>query len=116
MDIWSLSMTMIELFIEVRPFDHIRRESAVLYQIITNEARPARPVGNQWVGESMWALLNECWQTEPTERPDIDAVIARTAKIQECRLQVRALCPFLGAEELFTDVSIPSSCSQYSCS
>ena len=81
-------MTMIELFTEVRPFDKLRREVSVQNYVTNQNGRPERPEGNTWIGDAMWALMQDCWEREPANRPTIDHVITRLSAIYELRRDV----------------------------
>ena len=79
-------MTMFECFTLVRPFDKVKRENQVV-RLVTNGARPERPEPgtNQWITNSLWKLLEDGWQAEPTSRPSIDEVLRRLEEAKRAR-------------------------------
>ncbi len=38
--------------------------------------RPSEPATQRGLDNSMWSLMQACWKTEPSERPDMSQVIA----------------------------------------
>lgn len=62
------------------PFSHIKRTPEVLIRM-QNGDRPHRPTNPEvplrGLDDAMWALLQECWQEDPTHRPTIVDILAR---------------------------------------
>ncbi|KAG6916553.1 hypothetical protein DXG01_006379 [Tephrocybe rancida] len=63
------------------PFSHIPLDTAVALQIMSG-ARPARPSNpSPWrywgLNENIWSLMQQCWATDPTVRPEMEEVVGR---------------------------------------
>jgi len=73
-DVFSLGMVMWEIFTGRLPF-YPRTQSAAAIRI-RNKERPARPIPAMGLGLSdpVWAIMEQCWKHEPSERPDITTV------------------------------------------
>ncbi|KDQ09659.1 hypothetical protein BOTBODRAFT_523330 [Botryobasidium botryosum FD-172 SS1] len=80
-DIWSWAMMVLEVLSEKSPFfaseSGTTEEQESLRQRIRDGERPTRDeYTHPALEDSLWLLLESCWQTEPKDRPDIDAVVA----------------------------------------
>jgi len=73
-DIYSFSMTILELMTGDVPFKHIMRAASVP-TALTNGHRPERPtdpsVAARGLDDRLWSLLTGCWAQKPSDRPDI---------------------------------------------
>lgn len=87
-DVYSFAMAMLECFTLERPFNNMRREVEVNSHIIRG-GRPARPTEyNPWLSDSVWGLMEECWQFDYTKRPTMREVLQRLEGIAAARRQV----------------------------
>ncbi|KAG6328789.1 hypothetical protein ID866_10300 [Astraeus odoratus] len=77
-DLWAFGMTALELFTRTRPFDGIRTYPALVKRI--NRRPPDRPTEEATCGrmsEEWWRLFSECWQYQPSSRPQISTVVSK---------------------------------------
>ena len=74
-DIFAFAMLDIEVFTGELPFGDVRHQKAVL--MISRERRPEKPCGAESRGltTEIWEFIQRCWHQNPTERPDIGAVV-----------------------------------------
>ncbi|TDL13724.1 hypothetical protein BD410DRAFT_846677, partial [Rickenella mellea] len=78
-DIYAFASVCLEVFTGEVPFSNLR-DGMVLRAIVIDDRRPARPTGpatQRGLDDSMWGLLQDCWQTNPSRRPDMKAVLLR---------------------------------------
>ncbi|GLB38970.1 putative regulation of ATP:ADP antiporter activity [Lyophyllum shimeji] len=81
-DVFAWACLCYEIFTGHLPFFEIRSEATVLLKVILG-GRPTRPpeTTDAWLERGltphMWALMDDCWKFKPTQRPDINAVLAR---------------------------------------
>ncbi|KAH6918894.1 hypothetical protein BKA70DRAFT_1089732 [Coprinopsis sp. MPI-PUGE-AT-0042] len=84
-DIWSLSMTFLEILSGIQPFSEVTMDVTVLKLIIDGQA-PKRPKGRDHVenglDDDMWDLIKSCWKKKPESRPTIQTIKARLAEIR----------------------------------
>lgn len=84
-DIWSLSMTFLELLTGSQPFADITIDIVVLRHIDQGKA-PTRPTGyevmDNGLTDAMWSLIKKCWKSKPEARPTIQDI---RAKLDEVR-------------------------------
>ncbi|QRV89370.1 mitogen activated protein kinase kinase kinase [Ceratobasidium sp. AG-Ba] len=86
-DIYSLGMTILEIFSGKQPYPD-KQEKAAMFAIMAGRTpeRPDRiPVGESWADE-LWKLLQECWDTDPMQRPTASDVHTRLKTIQRRRV------------------------------
>ncbi|KAG6832085.1 hypothetical protein H0H87_002913 [Tephrocybe sp. NHM501043] len=80
-DIYAWSCVCYEVFTGNIPFVHIARDASVMLQV-TKGARPIRKIGEgseNGLTDDIWSLMQDCWATEPVDRPTIEMVINRLA-------------------------------------
>jgi len=81
-DIHSFGMVMWEVYTNRNPFDGIRIDAAVIYQIIAGtrpKLEPATIRTDFFAGVSQ--IMEACWQPDWRERPDISVVVSRLCEI-----------------------------------
>ncbi|EMD31969.1 hypothetical protein CERSUDRAFT_59253 [Gelatoporia subvermispora B] len=78
-DIYSLSMTMWEVFTGHVPFHNFQNDGQVIRKI-TRGVRPARPphsvTSTVGLTDSMWTLMESCWSEDCSRRPEITDVLS----------------------------------------
>ncbi|EMD31962.1 hypothetical protein CERSUDRAFT_59360 [Gelatoporia subvermispora B] len=78
-DVYSFSMTMWEVFTGLIPFHECRYDGIVILGVMSG-VRPDRPSTSDalsiGLNDAMWALMEKCWSHNPSQRPDIDGVLA----------------------------------------
>ncbi|KAJ8699564.1 hypothetical protein PTI98_002665 [Pleurotus ostreatus] len=74
-DVYSFSMTAVEMYTGDRPFSHIKSKLAVLLKA-TQGKRPLRPTADNapQLTDGMWAVLQRCWAHDPASRPSMTTV------------------------------------------
>lgn len=81
-DVWAFGMVMIEVFTGKHPFATIDRESCVQTHVCIRGGRPERP-DDELVTDEVWQLMQDCWKTDPKERPAFEEIHRRLAQAQE---------------------------------
>ena len=83
-DMWSYGMTCLELLSGNVPYSEIDRDISVLRAIDKGKLpnRPRTGATLDGLSDSVWALLQLCWQIEPKSRPPTSAVKAALQKIR----------------------------------
>ena len=71
-DVYSLGMTILEVFTGKAPYHHRRYDTVVILDIIRGTL-PPRPA-KELVSEGLWSLLRCCWQPVPADRPNARVV------------------------------------------
>lgn len=76
-DMYALAMVIIELFTGNVPFPELK-DTAMLCRIMAGK-RPPRPEGGRGLGlsDSIWKVVEMCWQEERDKRPTIEFVLKR---------------------------------------
>ncbi|KAG6831473.1 hypothetical protein H0H92_010382 [Tricholoma furcatifolium] len=79
-DIYAWACVAYEIFAGQLPLAHLSRDPTVMNKVSAGE-RPIRPVASSpswgvWgLTESIWALMEACWNFTAAERPTVDAII-----------------------------------------
>ncbi|EIN03830.1 kinase-like protein [Punctularia strigosozonata HHB-11173 SS5] len=80
-DVYAFGMTILEVMTGQHPYSNYNAfHLAFLAKMMRGELppQPTEPeVVANGLDDSLWSLLLDCWQTDPTKRPTIDEVIAR---------------------------------------
>ena len=71
-----------KLFAGHPPFPDLRLDSAVVYKVVVESGRPTRPLSSQLV-DALWALMEDCWSTDPDDRPSGELAVSRLKEIPE---------------------------------
>jgi len=84
-DVWSYGMTCLELLSGKTPYNEIIRDISVLRAIDKGELpnRPRTDATLHGLSDSVWVLLQKCWQIEPKSRPPISVVKTTLQRIRE---------------------------------
>lgn len=83
-DVWSFGMVMLEVFTGKPPFCEYRRNEQVLLQVASRGLRPTRPTPEETklISDDCWKLMQDCWETEPADRPNMKDVRRRLADLE----------------------------------
>ncbi|KAK7037704.1 hypothetical protein VNI00_010930 [Paramarasmius palmivorus] len=74
-DIYSCGCLFYEVVTGLPPFHNITRDIAIVMAVLRGK-RPSRPESID-VPDRLWALLENCWDAEPTARPTVDGILKR---------------------------------------
>jgi son of sevenless-like protein len=83
-DVWSYGMTCLELLSGDVPYSEIGRDRSVV-EAIDKGGLPNRPrtyATLDGLSDSVWLLLQRCWQIEPKSRPPISVVKGALQRIR----------------------------------
>ncbi|KAK7680312.1 hypothetical protein QCA50_016552 [Cerrena zonata] len=81
-DIYSLGMTMYEVFTGKPPFADTPVE--ILYAIVVKKhIRPSRNPELTAIDDDLWSLITQTWDRHPSKRPEIDYVVHVLGRGQE---------------------------------
>ena len=75
-DVWSFGMTTLELFTMRHPWAECKRDAHVIRAMGQNFV-PARPGDRPEVTNEVWAVMLECWNRAPGDRPAMTALVSR---------------------------------------
>ncbi|TFK39389.1 kinase-like domain-containing protein [Crucibulum laeve] len=74
-DIYALACTIYEIYTGKPPLSHLATDVAVIQAVILENKRESLPPtpSSMWDNRErrLWLLVDECWHTSPSERPDI---------------------------------------------
>ncbi|KAJ7284467.1 kinase-like domain-containing protein [Mycena rebaudengoi] len=77
-DVYAYGMTVLELLTHEQPYKDIEQTTEVVIRSAKGE-QPARPTSprvlERGLDDHLWALLGECWNNEPSQRPSIQQVL-----------------------------------------
>jgi serine/threonine protein kinase len=85
-DVYSLAMTILQVWTGKPPFSHRRNDTVVILDIIRGN-RPFRPGG---ISDDLWGLLQSCWIREPEKRPTA-CVVERWLETTQCLEEAQLL-------------------------
>ena len=74
-DCYALGMVILEVLSGKAPFP--QRKGMILMKKIVDGERPERPQGPEeaWFTDDLWGTLEQCWSSQPEDRPTIKAVL-----------------------------------------
>ncbi|CAE6473596.1 unnamed protein product [Rhizoctonia solani] len=88
-DVYSLGMTILEVFTVKPPYSGIN-EYALPLHIAVNLRKPERPLDvipeNSVMGNVLWAILMSCWSHNPAQRPDAEDVQSLLRTVRDDKL------------------------------
>ncbi|KAG9091676.1 hypothetical protein FS749_016360 [Ceratobasidium sp. UAMH 11750] len=72
-DVYALGMTILEILTGKVPYFYITNVVAIITAIVVKKEAPKRPEGHvpskSRHGDTLWSLLQSCWEFEPEKRP-----------------------------------------------
>ena len=75
-DVWSFGMTMLELYTMLDPWAECKRDAHVI-RAMGNDSIPARPEDRPELTNEVWAIMLECWNRGPSDRPAMASLASR---------------------------------------
>ncbi|EMD31551.1 hypothetical protein CERSUDRAFT_144863, partial [Gelatoporia subvermispora B] len=74
-DVYSLGMTIWEMFAGCPPFNVLPRDPVVIRRVLQG-VRPERSQGADLLGlsDEVWELIEQCWCTEWSKRPSMESI------------------------------------------
>jgi len=81
-DVYGWACACYEIFTDLLPFSEDRTEQTVLRKVLSG-ARPTRPprIMEQLIArgltDNIWALMNDCWERDPDNRPSMTEALSR---------------------------------------
>ncbi|KAG9104154.1 Suppressor of Sensor Kinase (SLN1) [Ceratobasidium sp. 370] len=74
-DIWAFGMVMLEIQTRNIPWAHLISDSAVMLGVMQGKTPP--PPKTVTIPPALWALMQECWKQDPSERVPMQELMAR---------------------------------------
>ncbi|KAG6898447.1 hypothetical protein C0993_006830 [Termitomyces sp. T159_Od127] len=80
-DVYAWACVCYEIFTGRVPLDHLANEAAVMYHVAVKGVRPSPPPSSSPPWKSwgltvqIWSIMEECWKTEPGDRPTMSFVL-----------------------------------------
>ncbi|KAK0184021.1 kinase-like domain-containing protein [Armillaria mellea] len=71
-DVYSFGCTVIEIFTGKPPFSYIRKEAAIIHEVLTRGKRPDKPAD---ILDWTWGLVSKCLVSPASRRPTAQAVV-----------------------------------------
>ncbi|KAK0209773.1 kinase-like domain-containing protein [Armillaria fumosa] len=71
-DVYSFGCTVIETYTGKPPFSHIRKEAAVIHEVLTHGKRPDKPVN---ILDWTWGLVSKCLVSPVSQRPTAQTMV-----------------------------------------
>jgi len=80
-DIYAFAMVAFEIFTEEIPYHSLRAKNLGQIMLLVHQgARPARSSDTQQrISDTMWEIIQNCWDHEPSRRPSVTVVLQRVA-------------------------------------
>jgi serine/threonine protein kinase len=79
-DVYALAMVFLEVFTGERPFSEFKSDFHVSTAVVRG-TRPRRPTGIPELTDDFWRLIEDCWEQEASQRPDITTILNRLGAI-----------------------------------
>jgi len=89
-DVYSFAMAVLELLTNKHPFANLKRDAAVIHNIVVLKLMPVRPQlpeVKRWLSDQLWELMCRCWSPDAPARPPM-SIVARDMKIIDESLPV----------------------------
>ncbi|KAG8741550.1 hypothetical protein FRC10_002727 [Ceratobasidium sp. 414] len=74
-DIWAFGMVMLEIQTRNIPWAHLISDSAVMLGVMQGKTPP--PPKTVTIAPALWALMQQCWKQDPSERVPMRELMAR---------------------------------------
>ncbi|KAL0570916.1 hypothetical protein V5O48_011042 [Marasmius crinis-equi] len=76
-DIYAYGCTVLEIITGKPPFSELTEAQFVARIAMARNVRPRRPAYPEvpWCPDNVWGLLEQCWATDPLERPTANAIL-----------------------------------------
>ncbi|ESK82545.1 hypothetical protein Moror_3707 [Moniliophthora roreri MCA 2997] len=75
-DIYAFGCVCYEIFSGgYPPFHDVLHDSAVIIKVLVHKERPSRPLNTPALTDSMWSIVDSCWNAEEDRRPTAETVV-----------------------------------------
>lgn len=78
-DVYSFACVALEIHTMKSPFSDVLRDCTVTSRVMNGE-RPLRP-DSEMPNDFLWALVEDCWKQNPSDRPEMKVVVEKTIKL-----------------------------------
>ncbi|KAJ3475528.1 hypothetical protein NLI96_g11783 [Meripilus lineatus] len=79
-DIYAFGCTCVEVYSDGLPWEH--QAPAKIMSLVLKGDRPLRPSPrDHGIHDELWALVEKCWNQQPSKRPDADEIIKKLPEI-----------------------------------
>ena len=85
-DTYSFAMAILELLTGKHPFANLKRDAAVIHNIVVLRLTPARPEApevKRWLSDDLWELMQKCWSPDAHLRPPMAVVVECMKNIED---------------------------------
>ena len=85
-DTYSFAMAILELLTGKHPFANLKRDAAVIHNIVVLRLTPARPEApevKRWLSDDLWELMQKCWSPDARLRPLMTVVAGGMKRIED---------------------------------
>ncbi|KAK0215153.1 kinase-like domain-containing protein, partial [Armillaria fumosa] len=80
-DIYAFGCTMVELLTGKVPFSDIVFDVTVIFAVLQNDRRPARPSHVELPYDDVWSLIELCWSKDVHRRPSSSNLLTMLSKV-----------------------------------
>ncbi|KAF9256314.1 kinase-like protein [Marasmius fiardii PR-910] len=75
-DVYAYGCVCYEIFTGLHPFPDLPKEGTVVLQVVQGK-HSSRPENISELDDSMWALMESCWNMDPPTRPNADEILSK---------------------------------------
>jgi serine/threonine protein kinase len=91
-DIYALAMVFLEVLTGKLPFSEFNSDFHVSTAVVKGR-RPRRPTGIPELTDDLWRLIEDCWEQEASQRPDITTILGRLREIVPLNVTLKYFDP-----------------------
>lgn len=63
---------------------HLKNDAQVIIEVTKRNGRPPRPpqpAEDRGLTDEVWSLIEDCWATQPGDRPNVTTIVSRIRSI-----------------------------------
>jgi serine/threonine protein kinase len=91
-DVYALAMVFLEVLTGKLPFSEFNSDFHVSTAVMRGR-RPQRPTGILDLTDDLWKLIEDCWEQEAGQRPDIISILDRLREIVPLNVTLKYFDP-----------------------